>query len=87
MPVQGSLRQASLRQASLRQASLRQASLRQAMQPMLCSQRLRISNRRSGWCFQEMGVVLLVVDWPDGGRGVALAGVDHEECQQCCGGK
>jgi len=52
---------------------------------MLCSQRLRISNRGSGWRFQEMGVVLLVVDWPDGWRGVALAGIDHEKRQQCGG--
>jgi hypothetical protein len=49
---------------------------------VLRSEWLSISDRRGGWRLQEMGVVLLVVDWPDRWRGVALAGVDHEECQQ-----
>lgn len=49
---------------------------------VLRSQRLSISNRRSGGRLQEMGVVLLVIDRPNGRRRVALAGVDHEECQQ-----
>lgn len=53
----------------------------------LRGQQLGVSTGCHGPRFQQMGVVFLIVNRPHGGRGVALARINHKERQQRCGGK